>query len=221
MKLDIGLDIDNVLYPWSTVMTRWTERRKGLLPGTLDDIALSWTWYKDQWGMGSGEFLEHFTAGVQAGVIFAEGDPTQGSVSTARRLHNAGHRLHYVTDRAIDGVTKEHAYNVTHRWLHDAGFPVDTLTITGDKASVKTDVFLDDAPHNIEGLVAAGHLFPLLWDRPHNRGARVQHPAIRVRTWLSFERVVGTVAAIRNESDGPRHCHTPYATIGTTLKDVA
>lgn len=223
--LDIGLDIDNVLYPWSTTMTRWTERRKGLAPGTLDDIALTWTWYKDQWGMTSEEFVEHFTAGVLAGVIFHEGDPSQGSVSTAHRLHAAGHRLHYVTDRAIDGVSKEHAWQVTHRWLHDHGFPVDSLTITGDKASVRTDVFLDDAPHNIKALVTAGHPLPLLWDRPHNVFALTRHPVIRVRTWAGFERVVGCLAddarAVRNESSDPRHCHTPYDTIEPTLKDVA
>lgn len=224
--LDIGLDIDNVLYPWSTVMTRWVERRKGLAPGTLDDHALSWTWYKDQWGMTSEEFLEHFTAGVHAGVIFSEGDPSPGSVSCVRRLAAAGHRLHYVTDRAIAGVSVEHAWQVTHRWLHDHGFPVDSLTITPDKASVGTDVFLDDAPHNIDALFAAGHPAPLVWDKPHNQRLRTRGAAldvrraplnspIRVRDWHGFERVVETLADI------PADSHTPHATIDTTLKDVA
>lgn len=186
--LDIGLDIDNVLYPWSTVMTRWVERRKGYAPGTYDDIALSWTWYKDQWGMASQEFQEHFTSGVHAGVIFSKGDPSPGSVSVARRLHAAGHRLHYVTDRAIDGVTPGHAYNVTHRWLHDHGFPVDSLTITADKTSVRTDVFLDDGPHNITALLDAGHPCPVVWDKPHNQ--TLLYPARRVRSWHEFETLV-------------------------------
>lgn len=189
MGLDLGIDIDNVIYPWSTIFTRWVERRKGLPPGTLDDHAKSWTWYKDQWGMGTPEFLDHYTAGVHAGVIFAEGDPTAGSVSALRRLHLAGHRLHYVSDRTLHGVTTEHAFTVTHRWLHDHGFPVDSLTITPDKASVSTDIFIDDKPENIEQLLVAGHPMPVLWDRPHNRQwAEWQAPAslARVTDWHQF-----------------------------------
>ena len=193
--LDIGLDIDNVLYPWSTVFTRWVERRKGLPPGTLDDHALSWAWYKDQWGMTSVEMLEHFTAGVHAGVIFAKGGAASGSVSAVRRLSHAGHRIHYVTDRAIFGVTEEHAWTVTHAWLHDQGFVVDSLTITGDKASVPTDVFLDDGPHNIEALLDAEHPHAWLWDRPHNESADLP----RLYTWHQFETSVEAVADTTNQ----------------------
>lgn len=189
--LDIGLDIDHVLYPFPTVFARWTERSKGLQPGTLDDHALTWKWYGPQWGMSSDEWLDHFTAGVLAGVIFAQGDPTPGSVAAVRRLHLAGHRLHYVTNRAVDGVSEEHAWQVTHRWLHEHGFVVDSLTISEDKASVDTDVFLDDAPHNIEALLDAGHRYPLLWDRPHNQGHRFAgRQPVRVHDWHAFERVI-------------------------------
>jgi hypothetical protein len=186
--LDLGIDIDNVLYPWTTTVTRWVERRKGLAPGTLDDHALSWTWFKDQWGMTSEEFGEHFKAGIQAGVVFAQGDPAAGSVAAMRRLHVAGHRLHYVTDRLIAG---DAAYDVTHTWLHDAGYPVDSITITADKASVQTDVFLDDAPHNIQALDLAGHPAPVIWDRPHNRRAtNLGHRTRRVFNWHQFEALV-------------------------------
>lgn len=191
MGLDLGIDIDNVLYPWSTIFTRWAERRKGVPPGTLDDHALTWTWYKDQWGMTTPEFLDHYKAGVQAGVIFAEGDPTPGSVSAMRRLHVAGHRLHYVTNRAIDGVTEEHAFNATHRWLHDHGFPVDSLTVSADKNSVRTDIFLDDSADNIRALDAAGHPNPVVWDRPHNRAElNLGDRTRRVFNWHQFEALV-------------------------------
>lgn len=193
--LDLGLDVDNVLYPWSTVFTRWVEVRKGLEPGALDDHALTWTWHKDQWGMSTEEFLEHFTAGVQAGVIFAQGDPASGSVSCLRRLAAKGHRLHYVTNREIPGVTSEHAWQVTHRWLHEHGFVVDSLTIAADKASVPTDVFLDDSADNVRDLVKAKHPNPLLWDRPHN-DLWTPLGSVRVHDWHGYERIVETIAVL-------------------------
>lgn len=185
MGLDLGIDVDNVIYPWLSVYTRYVECRKGLQPGTLDDIALSWTWYKDQWGMETPEFLEHYTAGVHAGVIFHEGDPLPGSLAAMRRLQLAGHRLHYVTDRVIEGVTEEHAFTATHAWLHRHGFPVDSITITADKSSVKTDVFLDDAPHNIHALYDAGHPLPVVWSLPHNE--MLPWGYWRAHSWRDFE----------------------------------
>lgn len=192
--LDIGLDIDNVLYPWSTVFTRWTESYLRLEPGALDDHALTWSWYKDQWGMTTPEFLGIYAAGVRAGVIFTRGEPTPGSLSLARRLHLAGHRLHYVTDRELPnhGVSEAKAYAKTWTWLKRYGFPVDSLTVTGDKASVRTDVFLDDGPHNIEALVAARHPMPVLWNRPHNE--RVPVDAMRVSDFHHFEAIVSAMA---------------------------
>lgn len=197
--LDIGLDIDNVLYPWTTVMTRWTERRKGLDPGALDDHALTWNFHKDQWGMSTEEMLGHYAAGVQAGVIFTEGDPSVGSVSAVRRLSAAGHRLHYITNREIPEVSYQHAWQATHRWLHDHGFVVDSLTISADKMAVPTDVFLDDSADNIRDLVAGGHPHPFLWDRPHN-ALWTPPGATRVHDWHAFERVVSTVAGLEHRA---------------------
>ena len=188
--IDIGLDIDNVLYPWATVFTRWVEERKGLKPGVLDDIALSWNWYKDQWGMTLDEMQDHFRAGVRAGVVFAQGSATEGSVAAVRRWANAGHRIHYVTDRANAGIDIEHAWEVTHTWLHGQGFVVDSLTITPDKASVKADVFLDDGPHYIRAMIAEGQQHAWLWDRPHNRHEDLP----RLYTWHQVDSSVAAVA---------------------------
>jgi hypothetical protein len=204
--LDIGLDIDGPIYPYPSVLGRWCERAKGLPAGTFDDHPLTWAWFKDQWGMEVDEYRELHAAGVRAGVVFSKGGPVEGSVAAIRRLHLAGHRIHYVTNRAFNGVDEQHAYDVTHRWLHDHGFVVDSLTITADKASVPTDIFLDDSPENIAALEDAGHPLPVLWDRPYNR-----HPSVgglRVNDWHEFELVV------RMKAVGPTH--TPL----TTKKDA-
>lgn len=193
-RLHLGIDVDNVVYPYSTVMARWTEKDRGLPVGALDDVALSWTWYEDQWGITSQEFTEHFRRGVHAGYIFTAGCPTEGSVATLRRLVDAGHTVSYVSAREVPGVTKDLAWHRTSAWLKEHGFPMPhRVRISDDKSVVDTDVFLDDGPHNIRALTAAGHPCPLLWDRTHNRDEYVAG-AIRVHSWHGFERIVGTIA---------------------------
>lgn len=184
----IGLDVDNVLYPFGTVMTRWAERSKALAPGTLDDVALSWAWYRDQWGMTHEEFMDLFRQGVLAGYIFTEGCPTEGSVSAVRRLHDRGHEVVYITDRAIPGVDEWLAFDLTADWLNQHGFPnPGNVIITGVKHSVRTDVLLDDKPEHITAAHAAGHPMPLLWARPHNRRAGA---LFRVHSWHAFESII-------------------------------
>jgi len=193
--LDIGLDVDNTLYPWTSTITRWIERRKGLLPGSLDDHALTWTWYKDQWGMSESELMEHYAAGVHARVIFTHGDPSQGSLAMARRLADAGHRLHYLTNREIPGVSENLAHRRTSAWLHRNGFPVHSITITDDKTTVPTDVFLDDGPQNILALLAAGHPCPVVLDKPYNKvSSGVPAQARRAKDFHAFERIVAIEA---------------------------
>lgn len=184
----LAMDVDNVIYPYSTVMARWTERRKGLAPGTLDDVALSWTWYRDQWGISGEEFMEHFRTGIEAGFIYVEGCPSEGSVSTLRRLANAGHQIVYVTDRAIPGIDEWVAYDRTADWLNQHGFPEPAnVVITGRKHEVESDVLLDDKPENVYAAHEAGHPLPLLWDRPHNRRAGA---LFRVHSWHGYERII-------------------------------
>lgn len=205
--LDIGVDVDNVIYPWTTVYTRWVEHQKALTAGTLDDIPhTGWHWYRDQWGMSDEEFMEHYVSGVEAGVIWRVGDPPSGALATLRRLHNAGHRLHYVTNRKIPGVSLDYAHAATTWWLGVYGFPADSITVSADKGAVPTDVFLDDSPENVRALLLAGHKHPLLWDAPHNQRDRVCEDwrcAIRVHSWPGFERVIAAVSTLPSTQRTP------------------
>lgn len=192
--LTIGMDMDGVLYPYTTQLARWGEHRLGLEPGSLNDEAKEWYFYRD-WGWSDDEFLAHHRAGVLAGVLFTEGHPLPGSVSGLRRLYRAGHTIHYVTDRAFPGFPEPEAAEVTWHWLRRSGFPVGRgtlLTVTKDKASVDADVFLDDGPAYIRRIIEAGKR-AIVWDAPYNRTLEV--PAVRVISWLGFEYEVTALAS--------------------------
>lgn len=186
--LDIGLDIDGVLYPYSTVFTRAVEKEKGLPPGTLRDEALSWRWYKE-WGAHSvtdEEFLDLMAVAVKHHGLFLYGQPYPGALHAVRRLHEDGHRIHYISARSWPGEEEGEALNLTTAWLRMHGFPSNSITISTDKFIRPTDVFLDDAPQNISALSAAGHPNPMLWDRSHNRATTLPLRALRLYDWDQF-----------------------------------
>jgi hypothetical protein len=178
-QLDIGLDIDGVLYPFVQVIAGYATKKLGR-PCT--DKADTWDWYQRQWGLNHDEFLALCGRGVRDGVLYTEGAPLPGAVRATKRLARAGHRLHYITAREFPGIPGPVAWHRTAEWLQKWTFPVHSLTVSADKNCRPTDVFLDDSTHVIETLTAVGHPRPVLWSHSANKGG--------IGTWDEFIAIV-------------------------------
>ena len=190
-SLDIGVDLDGVVYDFVQALRHYIHQVTGRPLASMGP-ATSWHFYADNWGLSLDQFLEFFHAGVAAGSIFATGVPFPGVVTGLRALLDAGHRVHVVTDRASMGPAGK-AEQSTRAWLADAGVPYTTLTLTGDKTSVPTDVFIEDRPEFFTALSEAGVLTYL---RSHTYNAHVQcSPCRRVPDFATFvARVLGASA---------------------------
>jgi hypothetical protein len=201
----VGLDVDNVIYPFSEEFTTYAELIHNLPTGSLDPEAHSWAWYKAQWGWDTETFLRTYVEAVKRGMWLGA-EPRPGAVFNARKLDEAGYRIEYVTDRVVlgpDASIPEHvAFDQTKTWLDLWGFPQSrNLTITGDKASVQTHVFLDDKIENIEALKAAGRRWVALWGQPHNRHI-IGHA--RMTSWAQFRRFVAGADEVRAQGIASR-----------------
>lgn len=178
--MDLGLDIDGVLYPFDRALARHVERVRGLPPGTLP-AARTWDFFRAQWGMTREEYLAVYADGVRSGSLFTAEAPYPGAVDAVLALEDAGHRIHYVTARGTTPEDRDLLWWDTADWLLGWGFPLDSLTVTADKpaACLRLGVrhHLDDAPHQYDALEAAG-LTPWLLDRPWN----TTHPGRRTLT---------------------------------------
>lgn len=186
--LDVGYDLDGVSYRFVESLRSYIHETTGRPLDTMPD-AQCWTFYKDQWGMSSAEFLSYFAAGVNAGQIFRHAAPYDGSVEAMRRLADAGHRIHIVTARQIPGAERMAEEN-TRAWLAKYDVPHHTLTFADDKQTVHTDLFIEDRDVNYDALESAGY-HPWLITRPWN----AHHPGRRVGTHDEFVEVVERVAA--------------------------
>jgi hypothetical protein len=192
-SLDIGFDVDGVLYPFVQVIAGYASKVLGRPCAAKAD---SWDWYQRQWGLNHDEFFALCSRGVRDGVLFTEGAPLPGALRAAKRLARAGHRLHYITARAFAGVPAPVAWHRTAEWLQKWTFPVHSLTVSGDKNCRPTDIFLDDSPHTCDALIASSHPRPVLWcDSPTQT-----HAADTVFSWDEFLQIVeaesGSLAAL-------------------------
>jgi 5'(3')-deoxyribonucleotidase len=180
--LDIGVDLDECVYPFLDVLRHWihqdTRRPLHTLPPPTD-----WS-LPEQWGYQPDELHAIVARGVAAGVIFRSGSPIPGALEALRQIADAGHRIHIVTARHaidVDDVVEED----TRWWVKEYGLPHTSLTFSSDKSVVPTDVLIDDSPDNYAALEAAGSS-PWFFDRPWNSGVQGR----RVHTWPEFRAVV-------------------------------
>ena len=197
--LDLGIDLDEVCYPFVAAVRDWLLQR-GHDPRALEAPPERWGVPVRAWGLTEESFVEHFCDAVRAGYLFRDGDPYPGAADGLRALQRDGHRIHLVTAREWAPVDVE-IQEATRAWLAAHDLPYDTLTFSADKTVVPTDVFLDDAAHNYDALEAAGR-HPVLYDQPYNR----DHPGRRVRSWGSFVAYVRRFAEVGADADLAAPC---------------
>jgi len=114
--------------------------------------------------------------------IFRHLDTYPDSVETLDVLRRSGHQIVIVTTKP------QWAHTDTLHWLADNGIPTAEVHMTDDKHEVDCDVYLDDAPHVLDDLVAA---------RPHALVCRFVRPwndptpgTVDVNGWDDFHRAV-------------------------------
>lgn len=161
----IGFDVDGVIYRMTKAYHLWLNQSRGMsLDPELE--AHTWDWYED-WETLE-EFLTNLHAGVDAGVLFWKGELYEPTIpQNLRELRAAGHTIHVVTAR-FSGLVRS-SEEATRHFFEKKDLIYDTLTLTKDKASVKTDLFIEDNYKNYLALEQAG-VVSYLVNRPYNVG---------------------------------------------------
>lgn len=177
----IGIDLDGCVYDFVEALRRWIHNDTGRRIDTMGPPTC-WEFFWQDWSMPFAEFKAHCDRGVDAGFIFAVGEPLPDSIETMRKLKADGHSLHIVTDRTFGtrSVTN------TCEWLCVEEVPFDSLTFSADKTVAHTAAFIDDRPKNVEELRLAGCKG---WLLDCNRRDQAQHPH-RIADWATFYKLV-------------------------------
>jgi FMN phosphatase YigB (HAD superfamily) len=155
----VGIDLDGVCYDFALHLRRYLVEWLGHAPEPYEHLH-SWDFWT-RWGWDDEHYYAACREAVDAGCLFATGEPHRGTQEALTALAAAGHELH--------------------------GIPYTSLTISHDKTSVPTDIFVEDYLPNYEKLRAAGttaYLINREWNAPYDDGRN------RVADIGEFARVV-------------------------------
>ncbi|MFP5308747.1 MAG: 5' nucleotidase, NT5C type [Actinomycetes bacterium] len=180
----LGVDVDNVLADYTGGLRRIVAEELGRDPAELPDPP-RWGHYED-WGFTADDFDRWHRHAVVERRMFRHLDPMPGAADVLRRLSDRGVRIRIVTHRLYVSGTHSIAASDTVDWLDEHEIPYWDLCMVAKKGDVGCDLYVDDAPHNVEALRDIGRR-TIVYDWPYNR--HLDGP--RARSWADIEELCG------------------------------
>jgi len=179
----LGVDLDGVCGDYESALRASVAARRGIDPDSLPPQSRTGSF--DEWGLDAESFREAHRLAVTEDRIFRTMAAYPGVAEVLWRLSDAGVWIRVITHRLLFNGLHEASAADTAVWLDQHDIPYRDLCFIGDKAMVGADLYLDDSPHNIENLRAAGRT-AVVFDQLYNR--HLDGP--RVRSWTEVEPLV-------------------------------
>jgi len=178
----LGVDLDGVCADYTKGFREFCAERLGR---ELDTLPLERSWDFREWGFDAAQFEELHRAAITEGRLLADLEVIEGAAESLWRLSDAGVWIRIVTHRLYVNWGHSAAAGDTVEWLDRARIPYRDLCFLGAKNDVGADAYIDDGPHNIESLRAAGRT-AIVFEQPYNRDLG----GLRARTWPEVEEIV-------------------------------
>lgn len=178
----LAVDLDGVCGDHAEAFRRVVASERGIDPTSLCEQR---TWDFTEWDMDREEFERIHRRAVLEHRMFRTMPVVPGAASTLWRLSDAGVWIRIVTHRLYTNWGHAIAVADTVEWLDAAGIPYRDLCFLGDKPQIDADVYLDDAPHNIDALRTSG-AEAIVFSQPYNE----QVPGPRASGWSEVEQLV-------------------------------
>lgn len=196
MTFVLGVDLDGVCGDYTAAFAEVVADRKGCAPA---DLPAGRSWDFDEWGLDElGGFESLHREAVLERRMFRTMPAIDGCAEALWRLSDAGVWIRIITHRLVVHWGHQIAVADTVAWLDEHNIPYRDLCFLGRKPEVEADLYVDDAPHNVEALRAHGNQV-LVFDQPYN-GA-VADP--RARSWAEVEEQTLAAMAAAGLSPAP------------------
>jgi 5'(3')-deoxyribonucleotidase len=186
----LGVDLDGVVANHTVRFREIMAELRGVDPETMP-LERSWDFH--EWGFGPDEYSHFHRIAVMEHHMFRTMPAIEGAADALWRLSDAGIWIRVITHRLYVHWGHEKAIADTAAWLDIHKIPYRDLCFLGAKPQVEADAYIDDAPHNIEQLRAAGNTV-IAFSQPYNRHV-TEGP--RAASWAEVEAIVGELATER------------------------
>lgn len=187
-KFIFAVDLDGVCGDFYGIMREIAAEWKGVTIDKLPtDVAYGFTEW-DLEDMGGYEALHRFA--VTQRDLFLNMVPMADCRPVLRRLSSKGVHIRIVTHRLFIKYFHRQAAQQTIDWLDKHGLPYWDLCFLAEKGDIGANLYIDDAPKNIEKLTSLGKNV-IIYTNSTNR--HLSGP--RANTWLDVEALVNQAFA--------------------------
>jgi 5'-nucleotidase len=188
----LGVDLDGVCGAYEDIFRKVVSAETGVPEADIPP-QIQWDFAGSGWPIRSRAHYEQLhQLGITKYHMFATMPAIPGASDALWRLSDIGVRVRLITHRLL--VSWEHAtaINDTVTWLNqpresDAKplIPYRDLCFMGDKTEVGADLYVEDAPHNVEALRREGDDV-ICYDHLYNRDVL----GLRANNWDEVEQIV-------------------------------
>ncbi len=179
----LGVDLDGVCGDFSSAFRTVVAEDLGIDETTLPPRQ---HWDFSEWGItGEEHFRRLHRRAVLEHRVFRTMPLIDGCADALWRLSDAGVWIRIITHRLYVNWGHREAVADTVAWLDEHAVPFRDLCFLGAKPEVQADVYVDDAPHNIEALRAAGNQV-IAFAQPYNEHV----DGLRATDWGEVESIV-------------------------------
>jgi 5'-nucleotidase len=184
----LGVDLDGVVGDHTRRFREIYAELRGIDP---ERLPLDRSWDFHEWGLDDEQYAHYHRLAVMDHDMFRTMPVIDGAADALWRLSDAGIWIRIITHRLYVHWGHEKAVADTAAWLDLHQIPYRDLCFLGAKPEVEADVYVEDAPHNIERLRAAGNTV-IAFAQPYNRHVAGEP---RVGSWQEVEALVGELVA--------------------------
>lgn len=179
----LGVDLDGVVADFYSRLRGIAAEYLGVPIETLPEKV---RYGLPEWKLsraGGYEALHRFA--VTQRNLFRELGPLPGAPSVLRRLSAKNIRIRIITHRLYIKYFHLETVQQTTEWLEHHGIPYWDLCFMKDKSAVGANLYIEDAPSNVEALRANGHP-TIVFTNSTNLGV----PGPRADSWEEVEGLV-------------------------------
>lgn len=179
----LGVDLDGVCADFygymRAVAAEWFERG-------VDELPVDVSYGLKEWGVeGREQYLSLHRFAVTERGLFSQCPMIPGTRKHLRKLADEGYRIRIITHRLYIHFFHALAVQQTIEWLDNHGIPYWDLCFMKDKEQVGANIYIDDAPDNIEKLRSKG-LYTICYGNSTNK--HIARP--RASSWQEVYEII-------------------------------
>lgn len=164
----IGLDLDGVSSGYIDGLRQSIATERGYSPEEVEKYLPPVSSYDfSDWKDLGQDFITFHTEAVDRG-LYAGLPMIDGASETLWKLSDEGHHIRVITKRFVKHGQNGRVVADTALWLDAVNIPYRDLAFLGKKTDLYADIYIDDAPSNLQAFRDADRDF-IIFDAPYNQ----------------------------------------------------